>query len=499
MSNLLDKLRDANSIPSPPGVALEIIRLNQRDDIDINELADALVRDPAIVAKLMRMANSTSFGRPGQVSDVHQAIMTLGLRSVNLLALSFSLASSSTGEAGDRFDYKRYWTSSAVTTTAAHLLAKKHLPHFADEAFLSSILCDFAQLILAECAGDEYHPVLQRLAKRNESIHEVERELLDGDHAEIGGELLSDWGLPPLICSAIRFHHDPENEANTDRDAVALARVLQLASLVGDIYSGTDITCVLAELQRRGDEYFEMDPSDCQLLLKKTEDSMAEIVEMLGLECNDPTEIANIRIHATEYLVKQSLALNQQIEAVSADSEELKKKNSRLEERATTDALTGLKNRGFFDEWLESECERAAQSRHALGLLILDVDHFKSVNDDHGHQRGDDLLKAIAVAIMNVVRSDDIACRYGGEEIAVIAPKCDHENLVALAERLRKAVGECTVDHNGLSISRTVSIGGSSSAAGADAPVPDMMLEAADTELYRSKSSGRNQVFVASV
>ncbi|MCP5045268.1 MAG: HDOD domain-containing protein, partial [bacterium] len=92
MSELLEKLRDANSIPSPPGVALEIIRLNQRDDVDIDELTEVVTRDPAIVAKLLRMANSSSFGRPGQVSDIRQAVMTLGLRSVNLLALSFSLA-----------------------------------------------------------------------------------------------------------------------------------------------------------------------------------------------------------------------------------------------------------------------------------------------------------------------------------------------------------------------------------------------------------------------
>ncbi|MCH7866389.1 MAG: HDOD domain-containing protein [Myxococcales bacterium] len=209
MSNLLEQLRKASSIPSPPGVALEILNLNQGDDIDIDELAEVVTRDPAIVAKLLRMANSANFGRPGQVSDIRQAIMTLGLRSVNLLALSFSLASYSKGEGGGRFDYQRYWTSTAVITTASSILAKEHLSRFKDEVFLASILCDFGQLILAEAATKKYRPVLQRKAKSSAPLHEIEREILDTDHAEIGSELLGEWGLPTLICNAVQHHHAP--------------------------------------------------------------------------------------------------------------------------------------------------------------------------------------------------------------------------------------------------------------------------------------------------
>ncbi|MFT5443339.1 MAG: two-component system cell cycle response regulator, partial [Myxococcota bacterium] len=442
MSQLLDQLRDANSIPSPPGVALEIIRLNQRDDVDLDDLEAILIRDPAIVAKLLRIANSSSFGRPGQVSDVRQAVMTLGLRSLNLLALSFSLASYSETDPKSRFDYGRYWTSSAVATSAATVLARKYVMHFIDETFLASILCDFGQLILTEGATDKYKPVIKRMAKSNQSLQEIEREILGGDHAEIGGELLAEWGLPPLICGAIQYHHNPDDERNTDHDTRAIARVLHIASLVGDVFfAGSEIDAGISALQEAAQAHFSMDPSDCQELLEATEESMAEIIDMLGITCTDPAEIAEIRVRATNYLVTQSMALNQQIEAVSADSEQLKKRNSDLEQRATTDALTGLRNRGHFDEWLESESVRAAQAGHALGVLFLDIDHFKSVNDTHGHQCGDELLKAIATAIKECARGDNIVCRYGGEEIAVISPEHDLRQLKALAEKLRVAVG----------------------------------------------------------
>ncbi len=496
MSQLLDKLREANALPSPPGVALEIIRLNQRDDIDIDELAEVVTRDPAIVAKLLRMANSSAFGRPGQVSDIRQAVMTLGLRSVNLLALSFSLASYDQGESNDRFDYSHYWTSSGVMTTSSHILARTHLPQFADEAFLSSILCDFGQLILAEVVADKYRRVLKKVAKSDQPLHEIEDELLGSNHAELGGELLEEWGLPPLICGAIKLHHDPESDESADPDAKSLARILHISSRVADLYTGGELFSGLDALKAAAKDAFGMETSDCQALLEATENEMGEIVELLGLQCSDPAQIADIRMRATEHLVKQSLALNEQMVAVSADSAELKKRNTDLEARATTDSLTGLRNRGYFDEWIESESERAQQNAAPLGLLLLDVDHFKSVNDDHGHQAGDEMLRAVSRAVVNTARESDIVCRYGGEEIAVICPDTDADTLTRLAEAMRGAVGAVEITSDGASIQRTVSIGGYAHAPGAGSHTCQQMIELADAELYRAKSEGRNRVFV---
>lgn len=496
MSELLDKLREANKIPSPPGVALEIIRLNQKDDVDIGELADVVTRDPAIVARLLRMANSSAFGRPGQVSDIRQAVMTLGLRSVNLLALSFSLASFDQDGDDDRFDYKRYWTCSGITTTASQILARTHLPRFADEAFLASILCDFGQIILVEGVPEEYRKVLKRSANGDQPLHEIEREILDADHAELGGELLSEWGLPPLICEAIQLHHDPEGNPKADPDARDLARVLNIASQVAELYTGCELESGLEALKAAANDAFGLDSNACQQLLEDTQNQMDNIVELLGLECSDPAEIADIRVRATELLVTQSLALNEQMVAVSADSEQLKKRNTDLEERATTDALTGLRNRGYFDEWLESEYERAQQNATTLSLLLLDVDHFKSVNDDHGHQAGDEMLKQVARAVEGQARKNDIVCRYGGEEIAVICPETDADALTRLADAMREAVGKIRIQAGGETIQRTISAGGYAHAPDAEPRTAAQLIELADAELYRAKSEGRNRTCI---
>jgi len=495
MPALLEKLIKADAIPSPPGVALEVVRLNQDEDVDIARLAAVVERDPAIVAKLLKMANSAAFGRPGQIADIHQAIVALGLRSVNMLALSFSVVSTSSGESRVGFDYKDFWTSTAVTATAARALAQRYLPGVRDEAFLAGLLCDFAQLVLAECAPEEYAPVLEARRRGDEPLQQLERRLIETDHALLGGELLASWGIPPLVTRAIGAHHDPERLDEEDAEARDLARLLCMAGICGELYKRGDVEGDIKRLAAAGERYFEMDLDACRELLEQIESATPEMLDMLDFEPIDPAELAEIRIQATEHLVKESLALNQRMNAVSSDVEKLQHEKSELEQKATTDPLTGLRNRGFFDEALVGELERAAQAHHSLGLLILDIDHFKAVNDTYGHRCGDAMLKAVAQAISSHVGDSESVCRYGGEEIAVLCPGVDRAGLEERAETLRCAVARVRVDADGEPVGRTISVGGCLAAHPTSGELGAALVEAADAELYRAKSNGRNRCF----
>jgi diguanylate cyclase (GGDEF)-like protein len=495
MSQLLDELKRADSLPSPPGIAIEIIRLNRQDEVEIDQLVQVLSRDPAIAAKVLRTANSAAFGRPGRVAELHQAVMLLGLRSVNLLALSFSLLSQSHGKSPG-FDYRRYWTLSAVTTVAARLLAEQRSRALRDEAFLAGLLCDFSRLVLAECAPQRYAPVLTRLAAEPAAVLEVvERELLGVDHAALGGELLEQWGLPETIVRAVAAHHDPASLEGEGGRVLELARILELSTACGELLAGGDVASAAERVRALGERHFGMSGAECQAFLEQVEAQLGELSEILALETTDPGELAQIRVNATEFLVKESLALNEQMRAVSSDVKRLEEKNSALEQRATTDPLTQLRNRGFFDEALVSELERAAQSRHALGLLLVDVDHFKGVNDEHGHRVGDQLLQALGGVMRKHAGPNDCAARYGGEELALICSVPDAAALAERAEALRAAIAAITIQTASGPLRRTVSIGGCLVAPGAHVE-PSVLVEAADTELYRAKSEGRNRVFV---
>ncbi len=155
-----------------------------------------------------------------------------------------------------------------------------------------------------------------------------------------------------------------------------------------------------------------------------------------------------------------------------------------LERLAVSDPLTGLPNRRLFTEALDREVRRARRYGAPLALAVLDVDHFKAVNDAHGHLVGDDVLRELAGALRSAVRPESIVARYGGEEFVVLLPDAAHDDALAAAERLRLAAAEVRT------VAVTVSIGVAVCADGADGGA---LLATADTALYQAKALGRNR------
>jgi diguanylate cyclase (GGDEF)-like protein len=155
------------------------------------------------------------------------------------------------------------------------------------------------------------------------------------------------------------------------------------------------------------------------------------------------------------------------------------------------DALTGLPNRRAFDEELAREVARSARTGAPLGLVVLDVDRFKAVNDGHGHPAGDAVLREVAARAGAAVRQGDLAARIGGEEFALLLPGADLPGAAELAERVRAAVAAAPVSAGDRTIAVTVSLGCAVLAPGEP---PEALLGRADARLYEAKRSGRDRV-----
>ncbi len=168
-------------------------------------------------------------------------------------------------------------------------------------------------------------------------------------------------------------------------------------------------------------------------------------------------------------------------------------RTAELKRLATTDTLTRLYNRAYFTSKLEEEFHRAERYHGPLSLMLLDIDHFKTVNDTLGHQAGDAYLEAIAGLVARSVRQVDTVARYGGEEFAIILPNTDLAETMVLAERLREQVEAFDVSFGPHTIRRTVSIGVASYNAG-EAKTTETFLKEADHALYAVKKGGRNGV-----
>lgn len=174
---------------------------------------------------------------------------------------------------------------------------------------------------------------------------------------------------------------------------------------------------------------------------------------------------------------------------------ELQDANIRLESFSRTDGLLQIANRGYFDERLALHCADAFRNRRALGLLMIDVDFFKRYNDRHGHQAGDECLKAVARAVQAAApRATDLTARYGGEELAVILPDTDAAGTMLVANRVVREVASLRIPHGASDAADHVTV-----SVGAVSRVPEgkegmkALLADADAALYRAKESGRNR------
>jgi diguanylate cyclase (GGDEF)-like protein len=207
--------------------------------------------------------------------------------------------------------------------------------------------------------------------------------------------------------------------------------------------------------------------------------------------------VAGLRAGAHDYLRKpfetaELLARVGGAVRIKRLQDELRIRNRQLDELSRIDGLTGLSNRRHIDEQLLKEADIANRHGQALAILILDIDHFKHVNDDEGHPAGDRVLREFAQRVQGAIRTGDLVGRWGGEEFIVIAPQTDIAGAVTLGERIRMSIADRPIDLGGHSIAVTVSVGCAVGLGPAEA-----LMERADAALYRSKAEGRNRVTAA--
>jgi two-component system cell cycle response regulator len=239
-------------------------------------------------------------------------------------------------------------------------------------------------------------------------------------------------------------------------------------------------------------------------LIKPTDDSQFLPVIIQSSKSDIDSKVEGLRIGAHDFLVKpfaeqELVARCANMLRIKQLQERLRDAQRKLEEQSVTDGLTGLKNRRFFDERLHEEFRRAQRYGDTLSLIMIDLDHFKDVNDRHGHPAGDVVLRDAAALIRASIRDPDICARYGGEEFAVILPKTHMTGALAVAERIWKELGnkEYVVAANGTPAPRKVRVTASLGIAfypSKDISSGELLVRFADQALYNAKRGGRNSI-----
>ncbi len=250
----------------------------------------------------------------------------------------------------------------------------------------------------------------------------------------------------------------------------------------------------------------------CRIVKANQADSAFGFVPVLLMTARSTGKVEGLELGADDYLtkpidmlelsarVKSMLRLKalqdelaQKCRDLDRMNRDLEHKSLELERLARVDPLTGLYNRRFFEERFFVEFARSQRYRVPLACLMLDIDHFKAVNDTHSHQAGDKALKELALAMRRTLRDVDLLARYGGEEFVAVLPETSPLDARLVAERLRAGVQALSFEHDGLALHITVSIGVSTYPLPGISD-PEGLLRAADDALYKAKESGRNRV-----
>ncbi len=237
------------------------------------------------------------------------------------------------------------------------------------------------------------------------------------------------------------------------------------------------------------------------LELKRAKPELAGIpVIMLTAEGESNKKVKGLEIGASDYIVKpfhegELLARVRVHLHIKTLQDELKGANTRLKQLSITDSLTGIYNRRYFMENLEKEFIRCERYGGMFSLVLMDIDHFKNINDTYGHILGDHALKDVCAVASKSLRSSDVLARFGGEEFVLLLPNTDTGGAAAIAERIRGLIEKHTVTWGKDSVKLTLSAG-VSTFPHKDAQSPDSLMKLADKALYSAKSDGRNKVAV---
>lgn len=484
-------------LPTLPAIAAEILNAVNKDDAALAEMGKVISVDPALSAKMLRVANSGLFTCHREITDIARAMSVLGTNTIKSIALSFVISTDLNQRQGGGFNLDNFWRHAVIAAVSAELLAKKLQRHTSD-IFLIALLHDLGILVTLLSKGDDYQKLLDSEQDSFAALWQLEREQLGFDHQQVACVLFKQWNLPETVSEPVLYHHQPEEAPESHRDT---AEILNLAGRIADIYCG-GVGAEKARLVRASLEAdYGLEEASVFELLDETAEKSREIIALFDIDPRDLQPYSQILQQANIELEKLNLCNAQlilEMQEAKDEKQRLIKKlqdaNSRLKEMVYLDGLTGLYNHRYFQESLEGELARACRYHASVSLVLFDIDDFKCVNDSHGHLVGDMVLMNISRAVSKAVRANDIVARFGGDEFAIILPATNREGVKAFAEHLRSCVEGIATMANGQWVNVTISVGAATVSSEEQPVSKEQLIDAADRGLYSSKEGGRNQV-----
>ena len=281
---VFERLKATTVLPSPVGVALEISRLADAEDTTIPQMAALVERDPAIASRLLKLVNSPAMGVSRRVASVSAAVSLIGLRTVKMTALGFSLLSNNRTGRCEAFDYDGYWSKCLGRAVAARYLARNVRVFAADEVFTCGLLSKVGQLALAGAFPKEYSTLLEENRNSDaDRLLRAETERLGIDHNVLSAEMMGDWRLPKVFQDAARGQDAPASLVDPAMNAEQLAQVLHAAGVAANVLLGAEVEAPAAGLVAASATFLGLDESSLDAALQHISEQWRDLGVSLGV------------------------------------------------------------------------------------------------------------------------------------------------------------------------------------------------------------------------
>jgi diguanylate cyclase (GGDEF)-like protein len=456
LGQLKSELKASLNFPSPPAIAQQIIALARDPSTDISQVAAAIGRDPALAAKLLRVANSALYSRQRKSANLRQALIILGVQGATTLALGFSLVGTYTGLKSNGVDYGRYWRRAILSASAARCFGALQNTSELDDIFLAALLQDIAILGIDRAAPDFYRDLPRNASHREFAQHETAR--LGIDHAELGAWLLGYWKLPEPLCRAVALSHAPWSADHSTQEAMT-ACCVALGSECVEILLAPAAAPDFAALAEHASEWLGIDARAVAEVIGNIVAEIPEIERLFDTRLLKADAASAILDQARDLLILRDLQALEEVGSLRATNLKPGARTAAPKDERQRDPLTGLYNRGYIDLMLRREFQAASIGNWPLSLVFIDLGDFKGINEAHGHEAGDSVLASTAKVIASVARDTDCVARFGGTQFVIVLPGLASPGAEIICERLIARLRSTLHAVRGTAVTVTASVG----------------------------------------
>ena len=490
-----------NWLPSFPAVAAQVLDLFSREDVAITELAGAIEADPMLTASVLQMANSAKYRTKSEITTLAHAVSWLGKSEVTGLVLSFKLNEFSAKNEEIQESFDDYWRTSFVQAQAMKRIAEVCSQINGNEAFVAGLLMDLGKLMLLDTYPSEYTNILTQSQSERTPIDLLEKAKLGISHGELGAQLLEKMSLPKIFCEVAVGHTLPpaDIDAKFDDSMTTLIKAASMASAAADFFCGPNQIEALESIEAIGRDHLNLAASDMEWFLESLRVDVEEKAELFKVNLDGMAPVSELVGRAREQsTVSNDTASSDQLDAaelqrILQENERLKETVRSLETRVCIDSLTQIYNRDYFQGRFEEKVHNCVTGSGSVGLLVMDIDKFKFINDNYGHLAGDCAISMTAKIIDDFFGDEAVVARYGGDEFVVLVEVDNARELTERSLELCKKVEAETPELTGQEKPVTTSIGGV--VCRVDKPRPSLdtiIFKVADEALYESKKRGGN-------